>query len=121
MRLLKYCVVGGTAAIVDISLFTIFAGYFKWTWWLVSICTFIIATYVNYFLSIRYVFESGIRHSKNAEIAAVYAVSFFGLAINQVVLYAAINWMQWSLIISKVFATAIVFTWNYLSRKHYIF
>jgi putative flippase GtrA len=121
MRLIKYLFVGGTAAVVDISLFTLFAGYFEWTWWLVSICTFALATYVNYYLSIRYVFESGARHTKNTEITAVYIVSLFGLAVNQLVLYAAINWMQWGLLVAKIFATAIVFLWNYLSRKHFIF
>ena len=121
MRLVKYFFVGAAAAAIDVSLFTLFAGYFQWTWWLVSIFTFALATFVNYYLSIRYVFESGARHPKRAEIMAVYLVSLFGLAVNQMVLYAAINWMQGSLLIAKIFATATVFLWNYLSRKHFIF
>jgi putative flippase GtrA len=121
MHLLKYFVVGGAAATVDIGLFSFFAGYLSWPWAPVSICTFILATFINYFLSIRYVFQSGVRYQKNLEILAVYIVSFFGLLVNQLVLYISINYIQLNLILAKITATIIVFFWNYLSRKKFIF
>ena len=121
MILIKYFFVGGAAALLDIGLFIFFAGYLVWPWGPVAVGTFILATLVNYFLSINYVFESGIRHQKKIEILAVYAVSFFGLVLNQLVLYFAIVLMASSLIVAKVCATAIVFFWNYFSRKFFIF
>ena len=121
IQLLRYFFVGGVAAICDIGLFFIFAGYLGWPWFPVSIVTFIIATFVNYFLSIRFVFESGARYKKHVEIAAVYFVSALALAVNQLVLYSTIEVLGWHLLVSKVVATGTVFFWNYFSRSKFIF
>lgn len=121
MRLIKYFFVGGLAAVIDITLFVLCAGYLGWPWIPVSICTFVLATLINYFLSIKFVFKSGIRHQKNLEIVAVYIVSIFGLLINQLALYLTITWLNWSFLVAKIFATAIVFFWNYFSRKYFVF
>jgi putative flippase GtrA len=121
MHLAKYFFVGSIAAGVDIALFTFCAGYLGWPWIPVSICTFILATLLNYFLSIKYVFESGVRHKKHLEITGVYVVSIFGLAVNQLILYIIITWVHWSLFIAKICATTVVFFWNYFSRKRFIF
>jgi putative flippase GtrA len=68
MKIVKYFFVGGTAAAVDIVIFSIFAGYFGLPWIPVSIFTFILATFVSYFLSIRFVFQRGARYEKKHEI-----------------------------------------------------
>lgn len=121
MRLLKYFFVGGVAAIVDIGFFSIFAIYFQWPWLPVSVASFVLATGVNYILSINFVFISGVRHEKHVEIAGVFIVSGLALIVNQVVLYISIEWLHIQLIYSKFFATGIVFFWNYLGRKKFIF
>jgi putative flippase GtrA len=120
-RLLKYSFVGGVAAICDIGLFSIFAGYLGWPWFSVSVATFIFATLVNYFLSIRFVFESGARYKKHVEIVAVYFVSALALVVNQLALYIAIEVFGWNLIVSKLLATGTVFFWNYFGRSKFIF
>jgi putative flippase GtrA len=121
MRLLKYSFVGGLAAIVDISLFSLFAGYLAWPWISVSICTFILATLVNYFLSIQFVFKSGARHKKHVEVIGVFLVSGLALLVNQLVLYVAIELLGWHLVVSKIIATGTVFFWNYFGRSKFIF
>jgi len=62
MRILKYFLVGGVAATVDIGLFYYFASRLDWPWLPVSIASLIMATLVNYFISIKFVFESGLRY-----------------------------------------------------------
>jgi putative flippase GtrA len=121
MRLIKYFFVGGAAAIVDIGLFTLFASYLAWPWLPVSIATFILATAINYFLSIRFVFESGIKHKKSVEVIGVFGISALALLVNQAVLYMAIEWFDWNLVISKITATGTVFFWNYFGRSKFIF
>jgi len=121
MRVIRYLLVGGTAAVVDISLFSIFAGYFGWPWVPVSIVAFILSTLVNYFLSIQFVFESGTRHKKYVEVLGVFIVSSLALIANQSALYFAIEILKWNLIISKLIATGVVFLWNYYGRSKFIF
>jgi putative flippase GtrA len=121
LRIIKYFFVGGAAAFVDISLFSLFANYLGFYWFLVSICTFLLATLVNYLLSIRFVFESGARHQKHIEIIGVFAISAVALFVNQVVLYIAIERLGMHLIISKIIATSVVFFLNYFGRSRLIF
>ena len=121
MHLIKYFFVGAIAAVIDISLFSIFAGYFGWPWLPVSIATFSLATLLNYFLSIGFVFKSGSRYKKHVEIVGVFLVSGLALALNQLVLYLLIELLGWHLIISKILATISVFFWNYLGRSRIIF
>ena len=121
MHLLKYFFVGATAAAVDIGLFSLFAGYFGLPWLPVSIATFCLATFINYLLSIKFVFESGSKHKKHVEIIGVFVVSGLALVIHQLMLYLLIEWFGWHLVISKITATITVFFWNYLGRSRIIF
>ncbi len=117
----KYIGVGSIAAVVDISIFTVFAKLLRFNYLVVALVSFTIATLVNYILSIKYVFKSGVRYTKGKEVFAVYVVSFIGLVINEIILYTLIDLLFTEMIFSKVIATGIVFFWNYLIRKKYIF
>jgi putative flippase GtrA len=121
MQIVRYFFVGGAAAVVDIGLFSLFASYLGWPWIPVSIATFILATLTNYFLSIKFVFESGARHKKHVEVFGVFIVSGLALLVNQIVLYMAIEIFEWHLILSKILATGIVFFWNYYGRSKFVF
>lgn len=121
MKIIKYFFVGGTAAIVDIGLFAIFAKYLEFNYLMVGFFSFTIATLVNYLLSIRHVFESGVRFSKKKEITIIYIVSAFGLAINLFVLYSCVELVGVGLIVSKLIATGVVFFWNYFIRREFVF
>ena len=121
MRLIKYFFVGGAAAAVDIGLFSLFTIFLGFSWFSVSIYTFLLATLVNYLLSIRFVFESGARYPKHVEILGVFVISALALLVNQIVLYIAIEWLDLHLIFSKIIATGTVFFWNYFGRSRLIF
>jgi putative flippase GtrA len=121
MRLFKYFFVGGAAACLDIALFSLFASYFGLPWIPVSIATFILATLLNYFLSIQFVFESGVRYEKHMELIGVFLVSGLALFVNQLVLYISIEILGVQLIVSKIIATCTVFFWNYFARSKFIF
>ncbi len=83
--------------------------------------SFVVATFVNYFLSVRHVFESGIRFGKQFEIGLVFVVSALGLAVNQTILWIAVAKFGVELLAAKLEATAVVFFWNYAIRRYYIF
>ena len=112
---------GGLAATVDIGFFTVAVKGFGFNWFLVALCSFTLATVVNYLLSIRYVFESGIRFKKQAEVSLVFLVSGIGLVINQSVLWLLIESAGIDEVLSKLMATGTVFFWNYTARSRVIF
>lgn len=121
MKIVKYFIVGAVAALSDISLFYISARLLGYNYLIVAFFSFTIATLVNYILSIRYVFQSGVQFSKKFEISLIYVISGIALVINQVSLYILIDLIMVEITLSKVIATMITFFWNYFIRKNYIF
>lgn len=83
IELARYFGVGATAAAVDISLFTFFVVYLGYDYLIVGTITFVLATAVNYLLSIRFVFESGVRFARHHEVLLVSGISAIGLVLNQ--------------------------------------
>lgn len=116
-----YFVVGGIAAVVDIGGFMLLTGPFHIVWFWAALCSFLAAVAVNYFLSIRFVFASGVRFSRNAEMALVLLVSAVGLVLNEIVLWALIERIGAARLLAKLIATGVVFLWNYGSRASFIF
>lgn len=112
---------GGIAACVDIGLFLLFAKVLGLPYLRVAAATFVLATLVNYWLSIRLVFVSGQRFRRRWEITLVYVVSAIGLALNQAILSACVELAHFELLYAKLTATGIVFFWNYLARRLFVF
>ena len=121
MKFIKYFFVGGVAAIVDFLVFALFVKIFKLPWFISGITGFVLATLVNYLLSIKHVFTSGARFKKHKEIILIFLVSFIGLIVNQFILWQCIEFLSLDPLISKIIATGIVFFWNYSARNHFIF
>ncbi len=121
MKIVRYFFVGSVSAIIDISLFAIFAGYLRFPWAFVSFITFIIATLANYILSIRFVFKIGSRYKKHYEIIGIFILSTLALLLNQMFLYLFIEKLNIHLVISKCLTTGMLFLCNYLGRKRFIF
>lgn len=120
-RIARYFAVGGVAACVDISLFMFFAQYMGLPYLRVSAASFVVATLVNYLLSIRFVFVSGQRFRRRWEVALVFLVSGIGLGINQAILAFCVEGLKFSLLFSKLVATGVVFFWNYFARRVFVF
>ncbi len=121
MKIVRYFFVGGAAAAVDISIFFVFAKQLGLNYLAVGAVGFMIATFVNYLLSVRHVFTSGVRFKKQQEVALVYCVSLIGLLFNLAILYLCISVYNIEMMLGKVTATVTVFFWNYFSRRHFIF
>ena len=120
-RIARYFAVGGVAACVDIGLFMLFAQHLGLPYLRVAAATFVVATLVNYWLSIRFVFVSGARFRRRWELALVFAVSGVGLALNQGILALAVERLGSGLLAAKLLATGTVFFWNYFARRVFVF
>ena len=120
-RIARYFFVGGVAACVDIGLFMLGASVLGLPYLRVGAFSFILATLVNYFLSVRIVFVSGVRFTKRWEIVMVFVVSAVGLGLNQLILAYGVETVHLALLAAKLVATGVVFSWNYLARRFIVF
>lgn len=121
LKLIKYLFVGGTCATLDLVTFIYFAKILGYNYLWVSFYSFIFGTLLNYFLSIKFIFESKIKFSRKKEILLIFAISSLGLIYTQLLLILFIEILFIELIISKLLTMIIVFSWNYLTRRLYVF
>lgn len=121
MKIIKYFFVGGTAAIFDVGFFFIFAKFLAYNYLVVGFFTFIIATFINYYLSIRFVFESGKKFKKKDEVILIYVVSTSSLVLNLFFLYVFHAIFSIDVGVSKILVTGLLFFYNYSVRKFFIF
>jgi putative flippase GtrA len=121
MRVARYFLVGGVAAGVDFVLFLVMVKGLAVGWMPAGIVSFCFATLVNYSLSVRYVFSSGVRFQRGHEILLVFLLSGVGLVVNQAALATLIEGAGWDPLMAKIGATSSVFFWNYGVRRYFIF
>ncbi|MGD9591130.1 MAG: GtrA family protein [Candidatus Berkiella sp.] len=120
-KLYQYIVVGGIAAIVDISLFLTLRQYIALHYLILATMSFFVATFVNYLLCNHFVFKQKQARSSQARFALTYFVSGVGLIIHHSCLFFAFELLALPIVLSKLFAMGIAFGWNFLSRKHFVF
>ena len=120
-KIIRSLMVAGAGAAVDFSLFAalIYGLHIHYLW--AGVGGFLVATLINYLLSIRFVFSAGTRFPRGVELAVIYAVSATGLLWHQLILYLAVEELRLHVLLSKLLALGIVFFWNYLIRRNYIF
>jgi putative flippase GtrA len=117
----SYFIVGGVAAVVDIGGFMVLTGPFSVPWFWAAVASFSVSVVVNYLLSIRFVFESGVRFRRHHEAVLVLLVSTVGLLLNEAALWVMIALAGTPRLPAKLVATAVVFLWNYGARQKFIF
>lgn len=116
----KYFLVGGTSALIDWSLFALLLYGLDIHYLLSGAISFAVATGVNYFLSVRFVFGVG-RRSRHQRILLLTMVSAIGTVFNLGLLTLGIDVLEVQPMVAKVFATGAIFGWNFLLRYFFVF
>ena len=112
---------GSCAAIVDLSIFFIFAKLSNFNYLFVSSVSFIITILVNYFLSIKFVFQTNIRFGTKSEVFLIYLISSVGIVLHLIILFLCIDQLFIEKMISKFIAITSVFIWNFTAKNYFVF
>jgi putative flippase GtrA len=100
---------------VSFAIFNLFANYTVST-----IIAFILATTANYFLGKAFTFKN-YQHKKK-DIISVFVVSGIGLLLNILFMFVLIELIKLKYeIIAKIISTGLVFIWNYISRRLFVY
>lgn len=116
----KYLLAGGFCALLDWGLFALFLYGFGLHYIAAGTISFLLATGVNYFVSVRFVFGASRRGARQA-LALVYLVSAVGISINIGVLTVGVDMLGIHPMVTKVAASGVAVLWNFLARYFYIF
>lgn len=116
----RYFIVGGVCALFDMALFAAILYGAEVHYLVAGTLSFVIATGINYFLSVRYVFERG-KRSRRSAITLVYFASMIGIMVNLAVLGGLIEFLGLHAMLAKIAGTGAAFGWNFGSRYFWIF
>lgn len=120
IQLIRYTIVGGLAFIVDFILLFILTEYIKLHYIVSATCSFLVGLLINYYISTLWIFKSRIKN-KQIEFSLFTLIGLFGLVLNDILIYFFTEKFQIHYMSSKFVTAIIVYLWNFLGRKYFIF
>lgn len=81
--------------------------------------SYTLSVFVNYFLSMKYVFHGREDMGKVKEASIFFMLSLIGLFLNQMIMWIAVEMFQIYYIVAKLLSTFLVTNYNFISRKKF--
>ncbi len=119
IQFLRYLFVGGTSAVIDLSVYTALAEYAGQNIYLSALIGYTVGFAWNHFLSVLWIFES--KHGRKKEIAMAYSIALGGLLWTELLLFAFADLLNIQHVLAKAMTQVIVLGWNFGMRKKFVF
>lgn len=117
---LRYCLVGGTATIVDFGLLYILTEYAGFWYMFSASISFIGGAITNYLLNRAWTFKNNDKRIAR-QLAIFLIIAVIGIFINNTILYIGVEFFGLWYMLAKAFSTAITLNWNFLGHKYLTF
>lgn len=119
-QIMKFGVVGVIAFVIDYGVMVFLTEVFGLNPVVSATISFIVSVIFNYIASMRYVFSHKEDMSRSREFVIFIVLSVIGLIINDVLMWAGTELVSIDYRIVKIFATAVVMVWNFITRKIFL-
>lgn len=119
-QFMKFGVVGLIAFAIDYGGMVILTELVGINYLLSATLSFAVSVVFNYFASMRYVFTHKQGLSRRREFSIFVVLSVIGLGLNDILMWVGSSVFSISYLIVKVFATAIVTVYNFITRKIFL-
>ena len=119
-QIMKFGIVGVIAFIIDYGVLIFLTEICGIYYLLSSMISFIVSVVFNYLASMKYVFSGKEGMSKKKEFIIFLMLSIIGLGINQLGMWIMVDKLNIFYMFSKIFVTAVVMVWNFVSRKIFL-
>lgn len=116
---LLYLIVGAIATVTEWILFFIFDKC-SIHYSVATIIAYILSTFVNWLAGRILVFKATEKSLFN-EIISIYIASIVGLLLNLLIMWITVDIFSFAEMFSKIIATGMVFIYNFLIRKLFIY
>ena len=120
MQFCKFGLVGTLCFCIDYGLMVFLTEAAVLEYFAASAVSFIASVVVNYILSMRFVFKGKDELNKFQEMAIFVALSIVGLALNQMIMWIAVEFFCVFYAVAKIFSTMLVTVYNFISRKLFL-
>lgn len=112
--------VGATAFFIDWGTMTFLTEVFGVHYMISTTIGFVVSVIFNYMASMRFVFTHKEEMSRRREFIIFIVLSVLGLLLNNVLMFIFVDLVHVDYRISKVFATAVVMVYNFVTRKVFL-
>lgn len=119
-QIFKFGIIGALAFVIDYGIMILLTEVFNVNYLISSGISFMISVIFNYICSMKYVFVSRDDMSKQKEFIIFVILSVIGLGINQIIMWLMVDKLGIFYAIVKLFATAVVMVWNFVTRKIFL-
>lgn len=119
-QIFKFGIIGVLAFVIDYGIMILLTEVFNINYLISSGISFTISVIFNYICSMKYVFVGRDDISKEKEFIIFVILSVIGLGINQLVMWLMVDKLGMFYAIVKLFATAVVMVWNFVTRKIFL-
>ena len=121
IQMFRFIIIGGFTALLDFLTLFILTDFVKVNYLLSAAIGFILGSSVNYLLSIKWVFTRGKFKTYTSEFSIFILFTFFGLLLNQLIMYIGTGLLFYLYLYSKVIALIFVTAFNFLTKKYIVF
>ena len=119
-ELFLYLIVGGIATLVEWGIFRLFDSALSVHYTLSTVIAYLLSTFVNWAAGRLLVFRKS-HQPFWQEILKIYLAAIAGLLMNLAIMFICVDLLRMDEMLSKILATGIVFLFNFLIRKLYIY
>lgn len=119
-QIIRFLFVGGAAFVIDYAFLYIFTNNLHIHYLISAFLSFTLATVFNYIASVKWVFDVDEKRPKSQNFILFVGFSIVGLGINEAIMYLGVDILREHFMVVKIFATAIVMVFNFVSRKMFL-
>ena len=115
-EIFRFCIVGGVSFLIDYGLLYALTEFVGINYLYSAGLSFTVSVVINYWLCVIYVFKDAQKQSTRRAII-FFSTGVIGLGLNQLCMWFFVDVAGVYYMIAKIFATAIVTIWNYITKR----
>ncbi len=119
-QILKFGIVGGIAFLIDYVVLFCCKEYFGLGVFISAATGFTVSVIYNYIASVKWVFDVDKEKDSKRNFIIFIVLSIIGLIITEVIMWMGTDLIHIHYLIVKIFATAIVMVFNFVTRKMFL-
>ena len=119
-QLFKFGIVGGIAFVIDYGLLYLLTEKIGIYYLVSSLISFSVSVIFNYIASVLWVFDVDKEKSKVRNFIYFFGLSIVGLGINELIMWGGVDKLHIYYMLVKLFATAVVMVFNFITRKMFL-
>lgn len=119
-QFMKFGIVGFLAFAIDFAVMVLLTELFGVHPVVSTTISFVASLLFNYLASMRFVFKRRDDMGRVRELVTFAVLSLFGLFFNDMLMFAGTELLHVDYRIVKLFSTAVVMVWNFVTRKVFL-